>query len=250
MYYGNIKKNDIANGEGVRTSLFVSGCRNACKNCFNRETWAFNFGEPYTEETEEEILLASAPSYIRGLTVLGGEPMEPENQRDILPLLKKFKERYPDKTVWLYTGNLYEELVGEVGSHYKCLDITREYDFASNADIPFMVTEFYAKAEENEDGLANTTGAGFFVKTQQDRADHYQSFTLRLLEAKNCVGWHWFQYTDNDPTGNPTDTSSIDANKGIVSNTHTEYTVLTDRMKEINKNVYMLIDYFDAKYAK
>jgi hypothetical protein len=124
------------------------------------------------------------------------------------------------------------------------------YDFATNADVPFMVTEFYAKAEENEDGLANTTGAGFFVKTQQDRADHYQSFTIRLLEAKNCIGWHWFQYTDNDPTGNPTDQSSIDANKGIVSNTLTEYTDLTDDMTDINKNVYTIIKYLDAKYAK
>ena len=124
------------------------------------------------------------------------------------------------------------------------------YDFAANADLPFMVTEFYAKAEENEDGLANTSGAGFFVKTQQDRADHYQSFTLRLLEAKNCIGWHWFQYTDNDPTGNPTDVSSIDANKGIVSNTHKEYPDLTDDMTDINKNGYTLIKYFDAKYAK
>ena len=124
------------------------------------------------------------------------------------------------------------------------------YDFAVNADVPFMVTEFYAKAEECEGGLANKDGAGFFVKTQQDRGDFYQTFTLRLLEAKNCIGWHWFQYTDNDPTGNPTDTSSRDANKGIVSNTHKEYTDLTDDMAEINKNVYALTTYFDAKYAK
>ena len=124
------------------------------------------------------------------------------------------------------------------------------YLFATNADVPFMVTEFYAKAEENEDGLTNRDGAGFYVKTQQDRADHYQSFTLRLLEAKNCIGWHWFQYTDNDPTGNPTDVSSRDANKGIVSNTHREYTDLTDDMTDINKNVYKLVEYFDAKYAK
>lgn len=124
------------------------------------------------------------------------------------------------------------------------------YDFAVNADVPFMVTEFYAKAEECEGGLANKDGAGFFVKTQQDRGDFYQTFTLRLLEAKNCIGWHWFQYTDNDPTGNPTDTSSRDANKGIVSNTHKEYTDLTDDMAEINKNVYTLTKYFDTKYAK
>lgn len=124
------------------------------------------------------------------------------------------------------------------------------YEFARYADVPFMVTEFYAKAEENEDGLTNKDGAGFFVKTQQDRADHYQSYTLRLLEAKNCIGWHWFQYSDNDPTGNPTDVSSRDANKGIVSNTHKEYTDLTDDMYDINKNVYKIIEYFDAKYAK
>lgn len=124
------------------------------------------------------------------------------------------------------------------------------YDFAVNADVPFMVTEFYAKAEECEGGLSNKDGAGFFVKTQQDRGDFYQNFTLRLLEAKNCIGWHWFQYTDNDPTGNSSDTSSRDANKGIVSNTHKEYTDLTDDMAQINKNVYALTTYFDAKYAK
>ncbi|MBQ7294063.1 MAG: agarase, partial [Clostridia bacterium] len=106
------------------------------------------------------------------------------------------------------------------------------------------------KAEENEGNLANKDGAGFFVKTQQDRGDFYQSFTLRLLEAKNCIGWHWFQYADNDPTGKTTDASSRDANKGIVSNTHKEYTDLTDDMAEINKNVYSIIKYFDAKYAK
>ncbi len=126
MYYGNIKKNDIANGEGVRTSLFVSGCRNACKNCFNRETWAFDYGEPYTDEVERELLDSCQGSYNRGLTVLGGEPMEPENQRVLLPLLKKFKERYPDKTIWLYTGNLYEELTCGVGNHYKCIEVTAE----------------------------------------------------------------------------------------------------------------------------
>ena len=126
MNYASLKKTDIANGEGVRTSLFVSGCRNACKNCFNKETWDFNYGEPFTDEVMEEILAAVAPDYNRGLTVLGGEPMEPENQRDVLKLLREFKKRYPNKTVWLYTGNLYEELTREVGSFYKCLDITEE----------------------------------------------------------------------------------------------------------------------------
>lgn len=124
------------------------------------------------------------------------------------------------------------------------------YDIARFGDVPFMVTEFYAKAEENEDKLANHDGAGFFVKTQKDRGYFYQNFTLRMLECKNAIGWQWFQYTDNDPAGNPTDISSRDANKGIVSNTLTEYTDLTEMMIQINKNVYQLIEYFDAKYQK
>ena len=124
------------------------------------------------------------------------------------------------------------------------------YAFARYADAPFFVSEFYAKSSDTEDNLACTSGGGFFVKTQEDRGLFYQNYTLRLLEAKNCVGWLWFQYADNDPTGNPTDVSSIDANKGIVSNTHKEYTELTDRMTEINKNSYMLIDYFDSKHTK
>lgn len=121
------------------------------------------------------------------------------------------------------------------------------YDFARYADAPFFVSEFYAKSSDTEDDLACTSGGGFFVESQEDRGLFYQNYTLRLLEAKNCVGWQWFQYIDNDPTGNPTDVSSIDANKGIVSNTHKEYTELTGAMTEIHENVYRLIDYFDAK---
>lgn len=124
MYYGAIKKSDISNGEGIRTSLFVSGCRNRCKNCFNPETWAFDYGKPFTKETEEEIFKSFENPVVRGLTVLGGEPMEPENQRALLPFLSEFKKRFPDKTVWLYTGNLYEELTAGVGSHEKCIEET------------------------------------------------------------------------------------------------------------------------------
>ena len=126
MYYGNIKKNDIANGEGIRTTIFVSGCRNRCKNCFQPETWAFDYGNPFTEEVAEDIFKTFENPIVRGLTVLGGEPMEPENQRELLSLLREFKERFPEKTVWLYTGNLYEELTGDEGSHEKALDITGE----------------------------------------------------------------------------------------------------------------------------
>ena len=126
MYYGAIKKSDVANGEGIRTTIFVSGCRNRCKNCFQPETWAFDYGRPFDDAAQEELFSSFKNPVVRGLTVLGGEPMEPENQVGLLPLLREFKERFPDKTVWLYTGNLYEELVGEVGSHPKALDITRE----------------------------------------------------------------------------------------------------------------------------
>ena len=113
MYYGKIKKCDIANGEGIRVSLFVSGCRNRCKGCFQPETWDFNYGNEFTDITAEEIFSAVNNPSVRGLTILGGEPMEPENQRDILPFLREFKARFPDKTVWIFTGNLYEELTGE-----------------------------------------------------------------------------------------------------------------------------------------
>lgn len=108
MHYGQIKYNDIANGEGVRTSLFVSGCRLKCKDCFNRDTWAFDYGQPFTKEIEDTILNSLKPHHISGLTVLGGEPMEEENQKSLLPFLKRVKERYPTKTIWLYSGYLHD----------------------------------------------------------------------------------------------------------------------------------------------
>lgn len=111
MNYATIKKRDIANGVGVRVSLFVSGCRHYCKGCFNHEAWDFGYGEPYTAKVEEEILSLLAPDYISGLSLLGGEPFEPENQRVLLGLLQKAKERYPEKTIWCYTGFTLEELL-------------------------------------------------------------------------------------------------------------------------------------------
>ena len=104
MNFATIKKYDIANGVGVRVSLFVSGCTHRCKGCFNAEAWDFAYGEPYTQETEREILDAVDKSYIAGLSLLGGEPFEPQNQRALLPLLRAFRARFPQKTVWGYTG--------------------------------------------------------------------------------------------------------------------------------------------------
>lgn len=109
MNYADIKKFDIANGPGVRVSLFVSGCTHHCPGCFNPETWDFNYGIPYTLKTEEEILNAVSPDYIKGLSLLGGDPLEEANLAALLPLLRKFKATYPNKTVWCYTGYNYEE---------------------------------------------------------------------------------------------------------------------------------------------
>lgn len=132
MNYGEIKKNDIANGEGVRTSLFVSGCRHHCKNCFNRETWDFGFGQPFTEETAKDILDACDHDWINGLSLLGGEPFEPENQKVLLPFLIMFHHRFPNKTVWCYTGFTFEEITGKKksrahtdisGEMLSCIDV-------------------------------------------------------------------------------------------------------------------------------
>lgn len=109
MNYGTIKSCDIANGPGVRISLFVSGCRHHCKGCFNPETWSFDYGEPYTRETENQILEALRPSYIQGFSLLGGEPFEPENQRVLSGLLKKIRQLFPEKDIWCYTGYLYDQ---------------------------------------------------------------------------------------------------------------------------------------------
>lgn len=113
MNYASIKKTDIANGVGVRVSLFVSGCTHHCRECFNPETWNFEYGKPFTKEVEEELLQALSPSHIKGLTLLGGEPMEPDNQRALVPFLRKVKERFPNKSVWCYTGyTLESDLLG------------------------------------------------------------------------------------------------------------------------------------------
>lgn len=118
MNYCNIKKFDIADGTGVRVSLFVSGCTHHCKGCFQPETWDFDYGQNFCEETENEIINALSPDYIDGLTVLGGEPMEIQNQKALLPFLKKVKLLYPEKSIWIYSGYTFEELTGDLRS--KC----------------------------------------------------------------------------------------------------------------------------------
>lgn len=110
MNYAEIKKVDIANGPGVRVSLFVSGCRNHCKGCFNPETWDFDYGRPFTRGTEDEIIEALRPSWIQGLSILGGEPTEEENAAVLIPFLKRVRAALPDKDIWLYSGYTYDSL--------------------------------------------------------------------------------------------------------------------------------------------
>ena len=124
MNYAEIKNCDIANGLGVRVSLFVSGCTHHCKNCFNEVTWDFYYGKVFDEKVEEQILEYLKPNHITGLTLLGGEPMEPSNQRALLPFIKKVKETYPNKDIWMYSGYVFDtELLQE--SRARC-EVTDE----------------------------------------------------------------------------------------------------------------------------
>lgn len=108
MNYATIKPRDIANGPGVRVSLFVSGCRHKCRNCFNKEAWDFSYGKPFDADTLEEILKALEPDYVSGFSLLGGEPFEPENTFELALLLKKIKSQFPQKSIWCYTGFVFD----------------------------------------------------------------------------------------------------------------------------------------------
>ncbi len=119
MYYGDIKNFDVANGTGVRVTLFVSGCTNRCEGCFQPQTWDFSYGQPFTCETEDKIIEMLKPDYISGLTLLGGEPFEPQNQRALLPFVKRVKDIYPDKNIWAFTGFTLE-MLWEKEPHPRC----------------------------------------------------------------------------------------------------------------------------------
>ena len=167
MYYGEIKTCDIANGVGVRVTLFVSGCTNHCENCFQPQTWDFHFGRPFTADTEREIFAELDKSYVDGLTVLGGEPFEPENQRDLLPFLREVRRRYPGKTIWCFTGfRLEDELLRE-GSHPRsavtddllsCIDVLVDGRFvAAEKDISL---QFRGSRNQRVLDLPKTLAAG------------------------------------------------------------------------------------------
>ncbi len=126
MNYATIKWTDIANGEGVRISLFVSGCTRRCKDCFNAVAWDFSYGKPFDESVRESIYEGLKAEYIAGLSLLGGEPLEPENQRALLPFVKEVKKRFPEKSIWCYTGNVFDSATGLLKEQDKNTEVTEE----------------------------------------------------------------------------------------------------------------------------
>ena len=149
MNYATIKNCDIANGPGVRVSLFVSGCTHRCPGCFNEVAWDFGYGEPFTEQTIEMILDMLRPSYIKGLTLLGGEPFEPQNQADVVKLLRRIKEELPEKSIWAFSGYLFEKdmlsgKIGDVSEYLSYLDVLVDGPFVlakKNLSLRFRGSE-------------------------------------------------------------------------------------------------------------
>ena len=142
MYYGEIKNCDIADGPGVRVSLFVSGCRNHCKGCFQPQTWDFNYGKPFTKETEFMLIDMLKPDYIKGITILGGDPFEPENLPVVTEFLRFVKLQYPKKSVWIYTGYRFEDfLQSEVMQYADCVVDGRFIESQKNLSLRFRGSE-------------------------------------------------------------------------------------------------------------
>lgn len=137
MNYATIKNCDIANGPGVRVSLFVSGCTHRCPGCFNEVAWDFGYGQPFTKETEDSILRMLAPDYVQGITLLGGEPFEPQNQAVLVPFLRRIKAQYPHKSIWAFSGYLFENMLsGRVGDREVCMEFLSYLDVL--VDGPFV----------------------------------------------------------------------------------------------------------------
>ena len=149
MNYATIKNCDIANGPGVRVSLFVSGCTHRCKGCFNEVAWDFNYGEPFTEETINSILTMLRPSYVRGLTLLGGEPFEPQNQGAVVELLRRIKKEMPEKSIWAFSGYLFDKDIlsgrlGDCSEYLSYLDVLVDGPFVEakkNLSLRFRGSE-------------------------------------------------------------------------------------------------------------
>ena len=171
MNYATIKWTDIANGDGVRISLFVSGCTHHCKNCFNEIAWDFSYGEPFDEAVAEKILKELGEDYITGLSLLGGEPLEPQNQEALYPFIKEVKRRYPNKTIWCYTGFVLDETTGDLTNKRKNTAYTKSLIsmFDVLVDGPFVEElkdirlTFRGSANQRLIDVKRTLQAGKFV---------------------------------------------------------------------------------------
>ena len=169
MYYANIKERDIANGPGVRVSLFVSGCNHHCKNCFNQEAWDFHYGQPFTQETIDRIIELLRPDYMKGLTLLGGEPFDPRNQPAILPLLRQIRAELPQKTIWAFTGYVLEEdlltgranVPGVTEEYLKLLDVLVDGPFVE--ELKNLGLRFRGSSNQRLIDLKQTLSAGEIV---------------------------------------------------------------------------------------
>lgn len=148
MYYGNIKEFSVENGTGVRVSFFVSGCRHGCKNCFSEKTWSFEYGQVYDRAAEDKIMDALRPDYMEGLTILGGDPLEPENQPEVLGLIKRVRKELPEKNIWLFTGFVFEELITDITVNQK-IGISKEVDVHNTIN-------YYEPLIKDEKSRANT----------------------------------------------------------------------------------------------
>ena len=173
MNYATIKYYDIANGPGVRTSVFVSGCRHHCPGCFNEVAWDFGYGKPFDKAVRNEVFASCQPDYIAGLSLLGGEPMEPENQRELVSFVRNFKALYPGKTVWCYSGYTWEQLTGAVPCPARC-EVTDELL-----------------------GLLDVLVDGRFVQAEHDISLRFRgSRNQRLLDVPRSLAAHqpvWWQ---------------------------------------------------------
>ena len=175
MHYATIKEHDTANGTGVRVTLFVSGCTHHCKGCFNPEAWDFNYGEPFTAVEEKKILQLLEPWYIRGLSVLGGEPFEPENQKCLVNFLETVKNAYPEKTIWCYTGYDLEKdlLTGRVGDWLiierilNCHDVLVDGQFVIELKDPNL--RFRGSAKQRINDVKKTLGSDEIILCEDNQ---------------------------------------------------------------------------------
>ena len=177
MNYATIKPFDVANGPGVRVSLFVSGCTHHCKNCFNSEAWDFNYGEKYTEEQTQKILDALQPDYIKGFSLLGGEPFEPQNQQVLCDVLEKVKAAYPEKTVWCYSGYLFDDdlLTGRLCDPsitmrmLNCIDILVDGEFVDEKKD--LTLRFKGSSNQRIIDVPASLKEGKIIRWNEDRID-------------------------------------------------------------------------------